>query len=87
MQLKEKSYSNNENTIFSSDELEFVIFCIENIALATGKTGTEVYNALAKKSHILQKYIVPSYDILHTQDKNYIVNDILQVAKEKGVCL
>lgn len=69
------------------DQLEFAVFCIENIAEQTKKTAQKVYSALAKKSRILQDYIVPSYDVLHTQDKNYIVNDILQVAHEKGINL
>lgn len=69
------------------DQLEFAIFCIENIARKTKKTAQEIYSALARKSRILQDYIAPSYDVLHTQDKNYIVNDILQVAQEKGINL
>lgn len=40
---------------------------------------------MAKKSDILYKYIVPNYEILHTQGKEYIVEDIIAVMKEEGV--
>ena len=65
--------------------LEFVVFCIENLADALGKPSEIVYRALAGDDGILRKYIVPSYDVLHTQGKDYIVDDILEVMKERGV--
>ncbi|MCI7334288.1 MAG: DUF3791 domain-containing protein [Oscillospiraceae bacterium] len=55
------------------------------MAEKAGVGAKKVYDALAKKSNILQNYIVPCYDILHTQGKEYIVEDILSVMKEKGV--
>lgn len=76
---------NNEEYIKNSNELEFALFCIESIAEKAGVGAKKVYDALAKKSNILQSYIVPCYDILHTQGKEYIVEDILCVMKEKGV--
>lgn len=44
-----------------------------------------VYQASAEKSDILNGYIVPEYDVLHTQSREYIVNDIIEVMKERGV--
>lgn len=73
------------NTIQNIDQLEFAIFCIENIASAFNKSAAEVYTALAEKSGVLNNYIVPSYGPLHTQSRNYIVNDILDAAREEGV--
>ena len=66
-------------------ELEFVIFCVENTAIRIGVSAEKVYEVLTAESDILNKYIVPSYDVLHTQDKNYIIDDILEVMKERGV--
>ncbi len=63
---------------------EFAIFCIENVALKLGKPGDEIYEFLAKKTDILDDYIIPNYDILHTQSKDYIVNDIIEYMKERG---
>ena len=66
-------------------ELEFAVYCIENIAMALGKSSGDVYRALSGNNGILQQYIVPSYDVLHTQGKDYIVNDIIEVMSERGV--
>ena len=65
--------------------LEFAVFCIENVAESIGKTSGAVYRALSGDNGILRQYIVPCYDVLHTQGKEYIVNDILDVMKERGV--
>ena len=64
---------------------EFAVFCIENVAQRLSVDAEWVYDALTKKSDILNGYIVPEYEILHTQSKDYIVDDILQVMKERGV--
>lgn len=67
-------------------ELEFAIFCIENVAQRLGESGEKVFYDLTVTSNILYDYIVPCYETLHTQDKEYIVDDILRVMKERGVC-
>ena len=61
------------------------IFCIENIAAKLGVSAEKVYDALTEKSDILNDYIIPEYEILHTQGKEYIVDDIIEVMKERGV--
>ena len=66
-------------------ELEFAIFCIENIATYLKRDAKEVYNMLTKESNILYNYIVPEYEMLHTQSKEYIVNDIVDFMRTKGV--
>jgi hypothetical protein len=73
--------------IQNEKELEFTIFCLENIAIRLGVDAEKVYDALTVKSDILKSYIVPCYDILHTQDKDYIINDILDVMKERGMVI
>ena len=71
--------------IKNSNELEFAIFCIENVAARLGVDAERVYQAFTQKSDILNGYIVPEYEILHTQSLDYIVEDILDVMKERGV--
>jgi hypothetical protein len=66
-------------------QMEFSVFCIESIAEKLGKTGDVVYERLTKESNILNDYIVSCYDALHTQGKEYIVDDIIEVMKQKGV--
>ena len=72
-------------SIENSRELEFAIFCIENVAAYLKRDAKEVYTMLTKDSNILNSYIVPEYEMLHTQGKEYIVNDIVEVMRERGV--
>jgi len=64
--------------------LEFVTFCVGAIAFDLKLSRNEVYGKL-KRSGILDEYIVPSYDVLHTFSRSYIVSDITEFMKEKGV--
>ena len=66
-------------------ELEFAVFCIENVAAKLGVDAKQVYQAFTEKSDILNGYIVPVYGVLHTQSREYIVDDILDVMKERNV--
>ena len=74
-----------ENHKFGSKELEFAIFCIENIASKLKVDAQKVYVVLAEQTDILNKYIIPKYEVLHTQSKEYIVDDIIDVMKERGL--
>lgn len=66
------------------NQLAFSLYCIENLAEELGKDTVEIYDLL-KSSGILYDYIVPLYDILHTQSKDYIVEDILEMMRKKGI--
>ena len=58
-------------------QIEFAVFCIENTARRLGKSGQEVYHALSETDGI-STFIIPSYEILHTQSKEYIIDEILE---------
>ena len=66
-------------------QLEFAVFCIESIAEYLKISGDRVYKLLTIDSNILDAYIVPYYDVLHTQGKNYIVNDIVEYMRQEGL--
>ena len=68
-----------DEKIKNSRELEFAVFCIENVAAKLGVDAERVYQAFTEKSNILNGYI------LHTQSREYIVDDLLDVMKERGV--
>ena len=75
-----------ENTeITNTNELEFAVFCIESIAARLEKNAEGIYSMLTEKSDILFGYIIPEYEILHTQSKDYIVNDIISLMQERGI--
>jgi len=66
-------------------ELDFTVFCIENVAENLGLKSDEIYKLLTEKTDILDTYIIPCYDVLHTQGKEYIVNDIIELMRERGL--
>ena len=74
----------NTNPDYGLNEIEFAIFCIENVAAKLNKDSVETYDIL-KTTGILDEYILPCYDVLHTQGKDYIINDIIELMKRKGV--
>ena len=59
----------------------------DRFILSKGHSGASVYAAINDRSRILHSYIVPGYDFLHTQDKDYILEDIEDVMREQGVSL
>lgn len=66
--------------------LEFVTYCISGLALKLNIPQSEVYNKL-KSSGILYDYLIPSYDVLHTFSAAYVMEDLEEFMKEKGVLL
>lgn len=67
-----------------SRELEFAIFCIDNVASKLHVDTQKVYAALTQ-TDILQEYTIPEYEVLHTQGKDYMVDDIIDIMKERNV--
>ena len=70
--------------ITNEDILEFATFCIGCLSRILNLPEEEVYNRL-KDSGILHGYIVECYDVLHTFGSVYLMNDLIDFMKEKGV--
>ncbi len=66
------------------DVLGFVTFCVGAVARTLGLPRREVY-AMLKQSGILYEYIVPCYDVLHTFGADYIVEDLTDYMRKKGL--
>ncbi len=66
----------------SDKHIEYSVFCIENVAKQLGKSGSEIFQLL-NSSGLLHSYIIPSYEALHTQSKQYIVDEIISVLRER----
>ena len=49
-------------------------------------TPAAVYKIL-NTTGILDDYIIAGYDMLHTQGKEYLVEDITEFVREKGVVI
>mgnify|MGYP004569687999 FL=1 len=66
------------------DTVDFVTYCIGNLSRRLGLNARDVYERL-KTSGILNGYIVSSYDVLHTFGKEYLMEDLTDYMREKGV--
>ena len=64
--------------------LEFVTFCISKLSILLKLPQKEIYSRL-KASGILYEYIIPSYDVLHTFSSRYLMEDLTEYMREKGV--
>lgn len=65
--------------------LEFSIFCVESLAEKLNTDAKKIYKILRVDTDILDNYIIPCYEALHSQSKAYIVDDLIQIMKVKGV--
>ena len=65
-------------------ELSFSIFIIYSLSDKWKMSPDAVYKIL-NSTGILDNYIIGCYDVLHTQGKEYLVEDITDFAREKGV--
>ncbi|MCI6243461.1 MAG: DUF3791 domain-containing protein [Agathobacter sp.] len=68
------------------EELRFSIFVIYSLADKWKKTPADVYKIL-NSTGILDNYVISCYDVLHTQGKEYLVEDLTEYVKEKGISI
>lgn len=69
----------------NGDTLLFAVFCIEGIAQSLKMDGAEVFKLLVDKSDLLDAYILEYCDTLHTQGKEYIVEELVSLMKKEGL--
>lgn len=67
----------------SSDQLDFVTYCIGNLSMRLQLPQRTIYLKL-KDSGILDNYIVKGYEVLHTFGKEYLMDDLITYMQEKG---
>ena len=68
----------------SENVLEFTIFCVESLAEQLNMNAKKAYKLLKFDTDVLDHYIIPCYEALHSQSKHYIVEELIEVLKEKG---
>ena len=68
------------------EELRFSIFVIYSLADKWKKTPADVYKIL-NSTGLLDNYVISCYDVLHTQGKEYLVEDLTEYVKEKGISI
>ena len=67
----------------SSDQLDFVTYCIGNLSMRLQLPQRAIYLKL-KDSGILENYIVKGYEVLHTFGKEDLMDDLITYMQEKG---
>ena len=55
----------------------FVSSCIESAAWARGCSASEMYRRM-KRIRLIEDYIWEFYDVLHTQSREYVTEDVLK---------
>ena len=76
---------NELSSSMTPEQSFFAVFCIEALADELHTTGDKVYLMLTEKSDILDSYILPFYDVLHTQGRGYIVRELVELMRKRGV--
>lgn len=62
--------------------IEFISFSIENFKIKYGMKGKDVAN-LFRESNAFQ-FLAENYDMLHTQGKEYIIEEIEMFLRNRG---
>lgn len=65
-------------------KLTFVVFILHALGQHWNMTTPEVYEIL-NTTGILDDYIIKCFDVLHTLGKEYLVEDITEFVREKGI--
>ena len=68
----------------NKDSLSFVVYMIHRCARQWGISPSAVYRML-KQTGCIQSYLVPHYEVLHTQSSKYVLEDIQQYLLKRGI--
>ena len=70
----------------NKETFSFVIYMLHACADKWQKLPSEVYRML-QSTGCIESYLVPNYDILHTQGSGYLVDDIQKYLAVRGVSI
>ncbi len=76
----------NETTDQRSIVLDFVVFLINRLARAWGKTTPDTYDIL-ERSGVLGEYILPNWEVLHSEGTEALLQDVTECVRMRGVAL
>jgi hypothetical protein len=66
-----------------SEHIAFCVFILHKLARRWRMPVPKAY-ALLRDSGILDGYLLPNFDVLHTLGAEYLVDDITEFTREKG---
>ena len=64
-------------------QLDFVTYCVGNLADRLNVSASKVFQML-RSTNILNGYMIPCYDVLHTFSKEYIMDVLINLLKKRG---
>jgi len=67
-------------------QLKFSVFVINQISQAVKKPTADIYKYLAE-SGVLDEYIIGCYDSLHTLGREYLIDDVTGMMRDRGVII
>ncbi|MBQ7719683.1 MAG: DUF3791 domain-containing protein [Clostridia bacterium] len=68
----------------TGDILEFVVYIIHRCAAKWHMAPNDVYKKIQSVGCV-SDYLVPMYDILHTQSSDFVVSDVEEYLWHRGV--
>ena len=70
----------------NQDSFEFVVYMIHACADRWHMPPMKVYQEIEKQGCV-SRFLVPLYDVLHTQSTDFVVQDIQEYMANRGVVL
>ena len=70
----------------TKNSFSFIVYIIHACSYMWKKSPSEVYAKL-QESGCINKYLVPHYDILHTQSSDLVVNDVEKYLEVRGIVI
>lgn len=67
----------------SAAKMVFVVFVLHVLSAAWGTSPSGAY-AVCKKSGVIDNYLIPHYDVLHSLGSNAIIEDVTGYIRERG---
>lgn len=58
-------------------KLAFAASCVEGAARKLGVSYIEIYERM-RKVDLINKFILPHYDTLHTESREYLIEDVIE---------
>ena len=62
-------------------KLAFAASCVEGAARKLGVPYIEIYERM-RKVDLINKFILPHYDTLHTESKEYLIEDVIETCAQ-----
>ena len=70
----------------NKDSFSYVIYMIHACAKNWGHNPSEIYKKM-KKTNCIMGFLVPNYEILHTQSTQYVMEDIKEYLTIRGISI